>query len=442
MNSKVKKGCQIIFRQVTILCVGGVIGLIALILAFCIPTQPMKEHVAQSMPMIEREWGTFVLIEGYPASLPGSFTDCLMLGNAIYSDGDHTLLERALNGYRCETSEGGDDDWATGYSLKDYIEGKSGREIEYARYWHGYLVILKPLIFFTNLNTLHMIAGVLQLILIGILIINYAHRGYRMLAYAFLTAIPFLYFFSLYASLSLSVCLYIMLGTLLIQDKYHDKIQMSGKYGEFFLCVGAATSYFDFLTYPLVTLGFPLCVALYMGCKNFKEGARRIILYSVEWCIGYVGFWGIKWVMTDLLVGGNICRNAFETILVRTSSSEGHSLFGGFIDVLHKNADLYFNWAFFLLIIAAVILFGRHFWTEHGYLMLQQSWQPAIAIMLVALFPLVWFFLTQNHSEQHWVYTCKIISVSVFAIFCAVAKLLSASSKEYPAFYLAAKGKP
>ena len=131
-------------RNDILLLAGGVVaGLLLLLLVYCIPVSPMKVHIRQSLPMLEKEFSDSELLEGYPGSLTGSFTDCLMLENAIYTSDEHTTLEQILRMYRGESGTG--DGWAPGNSLADYAwDARQPREVEYARYWHGYLVVLKP----------------------------------------------------------------------------------------------------------------------------------------------------------------------------------------------------------------------------------------------------------------------------------------------------------
>ena len=49
--------------------------------------------------------------------------------------------------------------------------------------------------------------------------------------------------------------------------------------------------------------------------------------------------------------------------------------------------------------------------------------QNSVPLMLVACYPFVWWFLMQNHSDEHWVLTCRIFSITVFAVLTVLAKL-------------------
>ena len=244
---------------------GTAIGFLTLMLVHFLPVEPMKEHVYWSLEMIENEFGNELAVTGYPATLTGNFTDCLMLEHAIYRSKNHSVLEQALHMYRGESCQGEEEDWQPGRSLSDYVRNiPQSREVEYARYWHGYLVVLKPLLLLTSFNTIRLFNAALQLFMAGCVVMGFCKKNASGLAAGFLLALSFLFFSSSYASLSLSICLYLMLAVLLLQLRLDVALRKGNRYGCFFLVAGMAVSYFDFLTYPLITLVFPLCVYLYL----------------------------------------------------------------------------------------------------------------------------------------------------------------------------------
>jgi len=381
----------------------------------------MQEHVYLSLPMLEKEFDAPEMIEGFPGSLTGNFTDCLMLENAIYHSEDHTMLEQILHMYRGESGTG--DGWAPGYSLVDYLEGTAQpREAEYGRYWHGYLIVLKPLLFLLSFNSIRLLASAVQLILVGLVVMACGRRGEKFMGIAFLVSMPFLYYFGLYASLSLSICFYVAVGLLLAQLKWDGQLRAHGWYCEFFLIAGMLTSYFDFLTYPLITLGFPLCVCLYLDKSGAASGFRRLVAYSVEWCVGYLGLWASKWILADVLTQSNTIKDGLNTILIRMDAAADSTRAAGFLAVVMQNLSVYFNWGFFLLLLGIAVWLGGCIWKRRETI--RKGIRPeGLILLLIAFFPFVWFFFTQNHSEQHWMYTFKIFSVSIFAGICGIGKL-------------------
>lgn len=422
-----KKLIHTVRNHIILIGLGAFIGVVAILLVHLLPTKPMWEHVYYSMDMIEKEFYDEVLVDGNNATLTGSFTDSLMLEYAIYSNEEHSLLEQVLHMYRKESYYNEDDleGWQPGQSLKDYVEGMpQPREISYSRYWHGYLVILKPLLMLTSLSSIRLFNAALQLILTGFVIIAFCKKGAESLAKAFLVSLPFMFFVSTFASLSLSICFYIMLLALLVQLKWDDVLHRENLYAWFFLIIGMVTSYFDFLTYPLVTLAYPLCVYLYFHEDKLLQNIKKMIWYSAEWFVGYGGMWACKWILTDLLTASTTIQDAFNTILNRTQSAENASRIGGFFEVAAKNMQVYANWCYLLLgFVIVMIIFLKAI--RVGHKGLAACLHRGIAFAALSCYPFIWYFATQNHSEQHWQFTCRILAISVFAMLAGVARIIN-----------------
>ena len=85
--------------------------------------------------------------------------------------------------------------------------------------------------------------------------------------------------------------------------------------------IGIVVSYFDFLTYPLVTLGVPLCLLLILQADKitYLQKIKNIISLSIAWVIGYLGMWAMKWMIGSIATHKNILwmllnRFCFEQI--------------------------------------------------------------------------------------------------------------------------------
>lgn len=421
---------RLLLNNIILLICFAIAGFLALLLVHFIPVDRMQQHVRESLPMIESEFDRDSLIEEYPAAFTGGFTDCLMLENAVYKNPEHSTLEQMLLMYRGESGEG--EGWATGYSLMDFLYGEEQtKEVSYARYWHGYLVVLKPLLYLTNFNTIRLLQASVQMILAGLVVMAFCKRKNAFLGKAYILSLPFLYFFSLYASLSLSICFYILAVTLLIQIKYNDTLEDRRLYAEFFLVVGMAASYFDFLTYPIITLGFPLCVWLYFSGEKISVQLKKMIGYSAEWFVGYGGLWALKWVIADVITGSGTIRDGIATLLERTGTVEDASKASGYIGVIKENISAFTNWGFYLIIfviavwlaVSVVRTLTDKSGDKNSAHHFKKKIMDAFPLLVVAVYPFIWFFFTQNHSYEHSIFTCKILSVTVFALICAAGKI-------------------
>ncbi len=408
-----------IWKNILYIILGGGIGVLLLMLVFQLPTDKMYVHVYQSLPTLENEFEDGIVVDGYQASLTGNFTDCLMLFYSIYENPKHSTLEQVMHMYRTESSIG--DGWAPGESLRDYCNGvEQSKELSYGRYWHGYLILLKPLLMITNLNSIRMMMSVTQLFLVGLIIYFATKRGNGKLALAFLAAVPFFYFVSMFTSLSLSICFYIMAVAVLSSLCFHERFKEKNRYLQFFLIIGMSVAYFDFLTYPLVTLAFPMIVVLYLDKEEWKTKLQKIFGYGIQWGVGYIGLWSAKWIFSDLLTDSNIIRDAVSTVFERTgTASSGNKITGLFL-VFSRNLEVYFNWSFYILTLFVIIFLVYHIVKNKKLYTNLESIKERFIILSVALFTIIWYFVTQNHSEEHYMFTCKNIAIIVFAVICAV----------------------
>ena len=150
--------------------------------------------------------------------------------------------------------------------LKDFVNGEKAESFEYARYWHGYLSVLRPLLTIFNITQLRYILSIVLILLVIILI----HSLYKKTN----IIVSIIYFFSLfsveyfYLGFSLQgifVFLISLIGTIVL-IKVFDKI---GNYGCIFFVVGMLANFFDFLTVPIVTLALPLIT--YFLLKQRKD---------------------------------------------------------------------------------------------------------------------------------------------------------------------------
>ena len=427
-----KKVINQIKSHILILLVASFIGLVALYLVHLLPIGPMKTNVYWSMNMIEKEFTDEILVDGYPATMTGNFTDCLMMHYAVYENGTRSTLEQVLGMYRSETyaGENDPDGWWPGQSLKDYLYGvQQPREVEYSRYWHGYLVVLKPILLLTSFNNIRLLNSAIQLLLVGYIILLFVKKKADSIAMAYLLSLPFMFYVSTYASLSLSICFYIMNLSVLIQLKRDEYLFSKNKYGIFFLLVGISTSYFDLLTYPIITLLYPLAIYFVFHMSTLVQNIKKVLIYSIEWGIGYVFMWASKWILTDIFTGINTINDAFGTIGMRTQSVDNVSRMEGFFNVIIFHIKPYTNWCYILLALILVVGIIVKV-CNIKCVRFTQNLKNSIVFWIIALFPFVWLLVIQNHSVYHWQFTCRIIAATVFAVIVAIHTMLSGISKD------------
>lgn len=327
------------------------------------------------------------------------FTDYLIFHESIFSGQD--ALQNALLVPRAEFAE----DRVESMYISLHKEGISGAKISfYPRFWHGYLIFWKPLLTVFKISDICTIYKVFQiLMLFVILYLMYKRLGFGHCV-AFLTALYFINPIPLWGWLHfdmINVCLFATLWVLLNKDSNDNYI---------FFVAGASTILFDFLPYPLITLGIPLVVSVCLYKREFRDDVKCVIKNSLLWLFGYAGMWFSKWVLVTLLTDYNVIKDAWLNILRRsyeTSEIEHgvpdmtilHSILSNVAVIWNRNTVIVLGLALALILISSVF----------SLCVLKKKYRPkinlrALVLLGVGVMPFVWYSVLVQHSIVHFLY--------------------------------------
>ena len=396
-----------IIKYAGILIAGIIFGLCSLFFVYALPVERMQENALESLDPFMQEGENPFLLEGYKGSSLDNFTDAIMLGNAVYED-EFSFWESAMEVPRAAGVDG-----APMESLEEYLEGERDVErTEYSRYWHGYLLFLKPLLYFFNYEQIRIINGCVQAVLLLWIACEFfkkrMFRGFVAFVLAVLGMFPVVF----PRSLQFSTVFYIGNIALLLCLKNHERWKRRDLYPVFFFITGMCTSFFDFLTYPLYTFGMP--IVLYLVFESEADGCKRffsVIKYGTFWATGYALMWVGKWIVGSLLTGENFYTKAFETVAVRMSSEVYGETPSRIMAVL-RNGYIYANKAGVFLAVVLIIWIGSCIWRAHGKIKADR----VLMMVFAACMPVVWYLLISNHSYAHYWYTFRALSISIFAL--------------------------
>lgn len=389
-------------------------------LAFLVDTPAMRQNAWQGTQMLGDEGGTPQMIGGFKSAQLDNFTAVLMIKTAAYT-GEQSLMDKALGGYRAELPAGeGQDGWAAFCTYGDGSETHDGG-LSYTRYWHGYTLPLRLLLCVMDLANIQMTLYFVQTALFAAVLLLMARRGLHRVIPGFFLA----YFLIMpaaagvclqYAPASL-VMLLACCAVLLWDEPIGEKIGLPA----FFALVGLVTNFVDLLTFPLVTLGFPLALLIALRLRT-EDSACRMAAMTIAccacWALGYGGMWALKWVLAGAAFGWERFYGIFEQIFLRVSSeSNGEQL--SRLAVLRMNLDVILAKKSYLLLGGATVLF-----------MLADSLRRmirgakldmrALALLVPALVPFVWCIVMANHSYDHTYFTYRNMTMAVAAL-CTLA---------------------
>ena len=387
-------------------------GSILLALVYTLPLSSVDKHIQESLIIFEKEGDYPREIAKNEATRRDNFTDALMLNIASYR-GDKSLIEKAFGNYYVTTS----DDTAGGWLANRNSESRN--EISYARYWHGYVVVLKILLQFMNYQEIRWLIYMVDLTLI-ILIALYLQRCGKLKYLApFLIVLMFFPLMTVSKSLQFSTVFIPTLAGIMVLLK--DKQNVRQTYGRLFFVEGIIIAYLDLLTYPLVNVGFLLCFALIVDeSSHWIEKIKRTLVNTILWFVGYAGMWASKWFISSLLLKRNVLTDAMEAASVRMSSNSADSSWT-YWDVVKRNIEHCPDIIIPVCIIFMLYIIVRIF--RNGVEL--QNIKNNAACIIIAIMPFVWYFVLKNHSQIHAFFTHRELAVSYLAVLFFFTAIVS-----------------
>lgn len=387
-------------------------GILLMTCVYILPTGRMLTQADRSLPIFENEGTSFCWAPEEKSARLDGFTDAIMLQTAVYVR-DENPMKAAMRNDRMEFSEGKLDPAG---SLKQYVYGnRSGYVMSYARYWHGYLLFLKPLLLFFSLSDIRMMNAAFQLVLAaGVLLLAYRKRGLRLalpMGLALLVINPI----STALSMQFSSIYYLTLLGLLVMLLTESWDRPWGYL--VFLFLGIGTAFFDFLTYPACAVGICLALQALMSRADGKTRLLKTIGSGAAWAFGYGGMWSGKWLAASLITGTNVLRDAMEQAQYRSggevTAAEGgvNAAFGA---VLSRNLGVLANPAAAILVLALIGVLVWLLVTKRCRFAPERASLLSLAVAFAV--PFVWYFLLRNHSLVHCWMTYRNLSTAVFAL--------------------------
>lgn len=433
---------KIVRNLVIVFIAAVIIGSLLNIIAAVLPTGRIHYNVINSAEIFFQEGMDPKSLTGIDASLGDNNTDAWMLLIADYNgqgivheriydgvsaldksySGIKSVFSRAFDGsayfYNGPESSG-----LVGFdNIFHTVEPDPDTVWLYPRYWHGWMLGLKLLLMIFSYSDIRILLMIIHIFLLFAIILAFKKRGKILPGIAFVAAIismvPTTYMISIDFSMSTLIMETAVL-ILLTCNKYLDS--KKGGYLVFFMIVGIATSYLDFLTFPTITLTFPLVIWVLNMIdsplqKNIKASIIQFILCGLLWVVGYFGMWAAKWVVVTIFTDPDMINNVLSQISLRTSDVANQvSITVG--DVLAKNFSK-FNYipiqilgAVVLLISILVGKFKKPSLNQVIYL---------VELIVIASVPLIWLSVLANHSYIHDHFTYRNLSGMFFALAVAI----------------------
>ncbi|MCD7724107.1 MAG: hypothetical protein LUI12_00900 [Clostridiales bacterium] len=414
-----KKIAKLLFYELIIVGLCAFLGVAALAVTYLIPDRWIRENVWESSIILHNEGLGRHVWESISETMLDNYTDGLML-NVTYTTTDDGLRDILL-ATKTEVLRDGHDINPMESLYEVIAMANNNYQItSYGRYWHGYQIILRPLLCLFDYGDIRQINMIFQLALVFVFIYILAKSEDKRLLIPFWAMYIFLSPVTLFTSLQYSPCFYMTMFALIAIFTAGKRIG-DRKRNYIFLLTGILTAYFDFLTYPFITLAVPLIgyLASSREClSSVKKGFKDVCFYTVSWGVGYVGMWASKWVIASVFTEENVIAQAVDQLKFRSGHFSGKQ---SLLETIRYNWDVCNKEVLWLVLIclAAYFLYGimKNIRKKNKEFLLGGggTWM----ILLVSAYPYLWYYVTMEHSSNHSYFTWRELAITVFGVTAA-----------------------
>lgn len=418
------------------LCIGMVLLIIfvaLLVLAILVPNDAVKNNVEQSAEILSNSEPIDYYNNLDKKIFNHNHSDALMI-NIMYGMDKNNIIESIV---KCKRNnvigltqknipDSNGDLLHNGMfdmtqELLAMTKGENQTTYDYARYWHGYIAVLKPLFLIFNIQQIRIILALLVYLLLGLLcFILYKNNKLKygiLIILAFIMSDLFNYWREIQGIFVIIVAL---IESVLIASR---KIKKNNLFISLFV-TGAVTQYLDFLTTPIITLLLPIIVYFIINDDeeekiNRKEIIKTIMLSCLTWGIGYVVLWFMKWILADLLLNIGLLEISLKQIMIRTIGTKNDDIIiasktNNVFDGLVINLEFFITLTNMILLIFAFVL---------NILIKDKDNNKKIVFAsgVCSILIIVYYLIMSQHTFQHYFFTFR--SLMILYLFLLIITL-------------------
>lgn len=400
-----------------------------------IPKSRIQENIKQSAEYLKGEALFPYLSEERFHTNQDNYADTILVNIVYHVDRENLFSSLMEASYYKEEGEN------VHISLWDAMKEPKEANIGYERYWHGAMVLLRPLFLFLELRGIRMLLGILVLFLAMLISLLLYWRKEKALALCYLIAHLFVQAwmcaFCIEYVTTFLVMNAVVLCVLLLYRKETGKLWERNMM--LLMCIsGTVTCFLDFLTTETLTVTVPLFIYLVF---RYRDGKLEKVQKEITGLAGYCLVWGIsygtmflsKWGLSSLVLGKNVFQSALSSVEERTLGevsigSSGLEPAAGTVQklmgALGRNQGMLFPFREEMSMGAAfAAFFGICFlgfaiiYMFHGK---NLCFRMIFLCLLLALVPYVRYLVLSNHSYIHYFFTYRAQLVTVLALlFCS-----------------------
>lgn len=420
-----------------------------------IPSSVIEDNVRKSSETLKTEGEQVTYDLKYKKEKIFTFTDALMINTAYSIDSknpiDSFLLARKnyIPGQTKIVYHDSQYNLGANYKYKNARTGdlyqtqelyglmhgdKIEDSYEYARYWHGYLVILRPLLALFDYHAIRIVLAIITLICVAVLLFLLYKKVNIAISIIFAIGLFSISIWVVTQSINeILIFLVAFISTIILLLKYKKMKRI----GIFFFVVGSISSFIDLLTAPLVTLGINTIVYFLLLQQKQKPDIKvyfeKMFEIVASWGLGYGLTWAAKWIIIELcfenrpMISQVITQIAFRSEL---PVNNGKAIISRW-SIIKKNLNFLSKPTIIIVVSMIIILvvFLR-IKNRKRTIDIKSNLKRCVPYLTTFFLPIAWFVAITQHSYVHAFFVYRILIISIISLLLIIYNIFETKKEE------------
>jgi len=438
-----------IFVLTMLLCAGS------LLLTALIPQDKISANLKKSAVYFEEHELFPYLAEGQFNTRQDNYADCILL-NIIYHigvDEQESLFSSVIrSAYFCREKQNVNEGFSEAAAFENTAIPQEAK-VDYFRYWHGSMVLLRPLLILFDIVGVRLVLGIAALLLSIAAAYVLWKKKRKVLSACYLLSMICVNSWVIVCCIEY-VTTFLVMGAcnLWIAGTWKEEYAQtaSGQQSaaivvrrKRFLCLmavsGVVTSFMDFLTTETLTFTVPVLLELVlcMGNRKKLEDVKgtflRIIQSGIVWGVSYAVMFVTKWIISAGLLGVEALREALQSAGERlggtvylgvTNLDPEADFFQRVFGAVFRNEGMIFPFKDHMSPITAAVIFGVLLMVLFSVIYLfydkDMDLRTIGLFLLVALIPYLRYVVLSNHAYIHYFFTYRAQLVTIMILLFLV----------------------
>ena len=382
--------------------------------AAAVPSDKIQHNLIESSDKFNKRMPHEMTVKGMYNSMCDNYADAVLFGVAA------NISPKDIPTSVIDTKYYDD-----GYGPAEGIRATLGNypaNVDCTRYWHGSLVLIRPLLSVMDIDGIRTVFTVIILLLFALDLVLLFLKGHRAAGVILLVSAVLTQFFFTFSTLEYMTVYIIMFAAIPLYMHFSENdtalIVLSA-------ITATVTAFADFLTTETMTLFIPLLIVFFIRAeKGEKADNKKSILLtafcSASWLCAYALTFITKWLAAKAVTGKSISETAL--------SAAGERV-GELPDGVGSRAELFFgsigaNLSMLVPSENKINVIGIVVWLILFTLVCvflgardnRERCLSLVTMVFIAAVPVVRFMVLMNHSYLHNYFTYRALMSSIMAL--------------------------